>query len=351
MSLAPGHPFTLILRAPWRSLQVALGACLACVAGALALAMPAPWQAGPSTAGQLVLSAEAGDLPAVGAGQLDRLRAAIPDVPVGGAQWVEVRELAPPVLPVSELVVVGAEPAWPALAGFELSDGRGLSAEDARAASPVCLVSQRLAHALDASASPAGLHLRVDQTWLTVVGVLAATDPAQPAPDLVLPLRASTRRLGAEAAAGVDELRVGLPADDPLGRRLVRRVLSGDASSASDPSGGDVDPDAAPLRALRGALGLALAALVAAGLLLQGLGLPAVLGPSARRGLRGAASGGLCSLLLASPGMLAGLPLVGVLVEGAALAPVGCCGPGLALILPVVLGAVVGGISPRAPAS
>ena len=198
------------------------------------------------------------------------LSAALPDVAVGGALELEVVELAPPLLPVDQLSVLAVDTAWLELSGFELAAGRGFSERDAATASSVCVVSPRIVAALGTGITPLGRHLRVDATWLTVVGLLTDAPADAGLPDIAVPLEAGALRMEPASASALDEILLGVSSDDPAVRTLVERVLErahrGRAGWSLD---GAVarDPSAEPLRsALQRALGL----LILTGLALAG---------------------------------------------------------------------------------
>jgi len=203
---------------------------------------------------------------------LTLLSAALPDVAVGGALELEVLELAPPLLPMDQLSVLAVDPTWLELSGLELAAGRGFSERDAATASSVCLVSPRIAAALGTGNAALGRHLRVDATWLTVVGLLADAPADAGLPDIAVPLETGASRMEPAGTRALDEILLGVASDDTVSRNLVARVLErahrGRAGWSLD---GAVarDPSAEPLRrALQRALGM----LVLTGLALVGAG-------------------------------------------------------------------------------
>ncbi len=279
MSLAPGRLFTTVTRAPLRSLLLAFGLSCACWAGlVLQGVLGEGRRQGPAAEGPLRVSAvpvaPGGRQHSLAPDDLDRLRAAMPDVAVGGVLALEPLELAPPLLPVDELVVVAADSTWLGLAGLRVATGRAFSELDA--ASPVCLVSQRLARAMGAGVDPIGRHLRVDGSWLTVVGLLDAERDSAPALDIAVPLEAGLLRLAPASRTALDEILVGAREDDDLSLELVQRVLErahqGGAGWSIE-GGSELD---AATGAQRNTLALALGLLILASLAVAGLSLQAL---------------------------------------------------------------------------
>ncbi len=337
-----------LVAAPLRSSLLALAVALACMAGALMLARlaaPAAALGPPST-----LRVTAAEGSRGGAGlrleQLRQLQATLAGRLVGGAVRLDPQELAPQLAPVDQLSVLAADPQWVALMGIEPRSGRPLLAEDEARAASVCLLSAGMAQALAPDASALGRSLRLDSSWLTVVGTFAGSGRSD-APDLILPLSSGLARL-MPAEGTLDEVLVEDTGDsDGLGA-LVLRVLD---RGQEGPRGWSLRGAGrqGPRGELRGELtllGLVLGlGLLAGGLAFEGLTLP--WGRPLRAGW-----GAICCTLLAVPGLALAQAMAGVL---------GCCAApalpslpwcALALLPGAALGALLGAISPgRAPAS
>lgn len=283
MSLALRRLFTASIRAPWRSLQLVVGVAVVFWAGwALLGVFRLERHQEPAGAGVLrvtgVQVAESGDQRSLGPDDLSLLRGALPELELGGAVGFEVSDLAPPLYPVDELVVVAADPAWLALAGLELSGGRSFSELDALTAAPVCLLSSRMAAALGAGASPVGRHLRADAVWLTVVGQLADAEGGVGVPDITVPLQTGLLRMAPPGETALDQVLVGAPSTDLTTAALVERVLvqaHGGQVGWSIEGGRTGD---ALLSSLRRTLLVALGLLILTGLALVGSALEQLLG-------------------------------------------------------------------------
>ncbi len=76
-------------------------------------------------------------------------------------------------------VVFGVAPAYRAIAGLALSQGRFFDEEEARRAAPVAVLGDGIADALFPGASALDQHVKVNEQWLRVVGV---TRPQMTAP-------------------------------------------------------------------------------------------------------------------------------------------------------------------------
>ncbi len=288
-----------LMRSPLRGLLLALGMALAAGAGLLCASVllgEPRWV--PSTA-PLRLQAEAGSAASLDRETLERVRKAT-GLHLGASRRLEVAELAPPVLPVEELNIRAAEPEWLQLAGLLPERGRGLLPLDEGSAAPVCLVSPRLARALPVDGDALGQRLRLDGTWLTVVGLLPAVEGALP--DLVVPWRTGTQRLarGAPAptellvradARGRGEALLGALARSPAGEAGWSLAQTG---SAGQPAG--LELTLGVLLAL-----LLLAASACGGLALADL-IPRPVTPARR--LQAAA----LALALSVPGLVLGAP-------------------------------------------
>jgi hypothetical protein len=341
-----------LIRTPLRSALLLLGVSLACAAACLLagllLAPSAHRLRPPSEALRVVARPAApGGQPGLTAHDGARLRVALPGSMVGSARSIRVAELAPPLVPVDALTVLAAEPDWLSLQGISTATGRGFNPQDAAAASPVCLVSPRIAHALSGEASPVGRHLRADGTWLTVVGVLSAEDASLQLPDLVLPLEAGLERMVLADSPGVDEVLVERGAGHGL-EVLVGRVLEGEHAGAVswDLEGVRDDTEArpSPLAALAGLL----ACLCLAGLLVAAQALEPILRRAAlpHRGVPWRL--GLLCLLLSSPGLVVAKLVVAHMAELAGLAGgLPSVAWALGVLPPALLGAVMGLLSPR----
>jgi putative ABC transport system permease protein len=64
-------------------------------------------------------------------------------------------------------------PTYAEHSGLSVARGRWLSVEDGATVSPVCVLGARLAHTLFGAADPLGAHIKLNQVWLEVIGVLA----------------------------------------------------------------------------------------------------------------------------------------------------------------------------------
>ncbi|MCC6165067.1 MAG: ABC transporter permease [Acidobacteria bacterium] len=69
-------------------------------------------------------------------------------------------------------VVFGVAPAYQAIAGLTLSEGRFFDAEEAQAAAPVAVLGDGVADALFPGTTPIDKHVKVNEQWLRIVGVI-----------------------------------------------------------------------------------------------------------------------------------------------------------------------------------
>ncbi len=150
----------------------------------------------------------------------------------------------PELVPVpgddTDIRVLGADPAYVAAAGLELLDGRPLTELDEQDRTLVCLVGTSAARALFGTRSPLGERVRVDDVWLTVVGLtqppgggakgvdVDGIDVDDRSWDLVIPLSTSLMRFehsGMESE--LSEIQVALErVEDVVGHTaLARRIL------------------------------------------------------------------------------------------------------------------------------
>ena len=64
-------------------------------------------------------------------------------------------------------------PAYAEHGGLQIATGRWFVAADSATLAPVCVLGARLAHTLFGNSNPVGERIKLNQTWLEVVGVLA----------------------------------------------------------------------------------------------------------------------------------------------------------------------------------
>jgi hypothetical protein len=339
-----------------RVLLLVFGASVACGATCLLLALlwpSSPAQPRPPDAALRLVARPAGDdgLPGLTARDSALLHAALPGVTVGAAIGLSVAEIAPPLLPVEALEIVAAEPGWLTLQGFSLDRGRAFTVQESAGGAPVCLVSPRLAQGLSGEASPVGRHLRLDGSWLTVIGQLGAAPSGLGPPDLLLPLEAGLRRVVDAEHRGVDELLVQR-ATGPGLEALVQRVLAREHPLAPGweliGGGGGRATGSGSLGVLAGLLGC----LCVAGLAVFAQALPPSGSTAPPGGVPTRWRPLVLGLLMASPGLVAAWLALGPLADLAGGPAVPSAWPWVLGPLPVVVvGALVGLVSLRDPAS
>ncbi len=113
--------------------------------------------------------------------------------------------------------VLGVSASYGALLSLALAEGRFLDEEDERSHAQVCVLGERVRRELFGFGSALGQPVRVNEQWLTVVGVLRAAplagsatqgyNVAGSANDLYLPVTTAARKFDASALASpLDEL-------------------------------------------------------------------------------------------------------------------------------------------------
>jgi hypothetical protein len=276
----------------------------------------------------------------------DRLRGALPGILVGGARSLSVGELAPPLVPAEELEVLAADEEWLEIADYAIEEGRGVTPADAASAARVCLVSTELARGLASRGTPIGRNLRLDATWLTVVGRLADSDePGRP--DLVVPLETALRRMVTEEDRGFTSLLVDIPGSDEPGQLLLGRVRDRLAPTSELVKGDLAGRDVAWESLARG-LTVVLALLAGCASLWAiwiSIGLA-----RGRSPFVAVARGAALAPLLATPGLLLLARLWWDFAEDAFLEPrIGVVRWSLGLLLAALLGAIGGALGARRP--
>jgi putative ABC transport system permease protein len=173
---------------------------------------------------------------------VNALRAAMPDATsIGGMRVITPRQIVPKPKEKKGLRFVGAEPGYIAGSPVSLLAGRPLRADDEARSARVALVGERAARELFGRVNAVGERVRVDTTWLTVVGVvragsggetkLAGVDIQDRSGDIVMPL--STSLIAQPAASTLpelDEIQVALadvaaiPGQADVAQRLLGRL-------------------------------------------------------------------------------------------------------------------------------
>ncbi len=173
------------------------------------------------------------------------LREALPRAEaVGGMREVAIREIMPRVEEPGALLVVGAEPAWISVTRIVLVEGRFPDERDEARAAAVCALGEGLRRRFFGNGPAVGERIRLEQSWVTVVGVIGvpggrpgsarAHDPSARVPDVLVPLTTALSRLvlpGFEPE--LSEIRVAvaspevLEAQVALGRRVLARLHAG----------------------------------------------------------------------------------------------------------------------------
>ncbi|MFH1465612.1 MAG: ABC transporter permease [Pseudomonadota bacterium] len=309
----------------------------------LALAMVAP--EGPSATGEgtLLVTATRVDSGNQGLepGDPEALAALVPGLAVGGARELVVTQSVPRVPARVALRVIAADPAWAALAGLRVAKGRALDAEDERTGAAVCVLSPRASRLLE----PGAARIKLDESWWTVVGVLAEPERETAAVDVLLPLHAGMLRLVPQDEAGLGELRIIAP-DGPgaLANRVSRALAALHGGQGAWRVEGQEAPSVCAVqeRAIRGLLfALGACALLLGGLALRGWREAG--GPMFGTSLGMGVAVGLAGSAVA---MLAGSAVAGALGLAGTVAPLGLA---LAVVGPVVGVAI--GAAPSPPGS
>jgi len=305
-----------------RSLACAPLSSLLCFAGlalgglCLALTTARPAKTAGTEGALLVMATHAeDDLPGLDPGDPASLAARLPGLSVGGAREVSVAGTVPRLPSDLDLRVLAGDPTWAELASLRVARGRALDAGDERAAAAVCLLSPRVARWLE----PGNVRIKLDESWWTVVGVLAEPEEEESAVDVLVPLRAGMLRLLPEEQASLDELRVVEPEDAGALAARVSRALNDlhggrgawrvEGEEVAHGVRSDLD------RSVRGLL----LALGACALVLGGMALRiwrAAGGPGAGAGFGiGAMAGFVCGTvaLVAGPSLVTALGLVGTI--------------------------------------
>ena len=167
------------------------------------------------------------------------LRDVLPDaVYIGGLRVIEPEQIYPQPKDTTGLRFVGVEPAHLASSPFQLIAGRALRAEDEAKGARVALVGEKAARLLFGRTPPLHQHIRINGTWVQVVGVvrtgsggstdLEGVDIEDRSGDVMLPL--STSRVASPTsldAAELDEIQIQLgKVEQVLGNLdVVNRLL------------------------------------------------------------------------------------------------------------------------------
>jgi putative ABC transport system permease protein len=156
---------------------------------------------------------------------------------VGGARKIDPPEIVPKPRDVSKLLILGADPAWLAGTSLLLVQGRPLTLADEAALAPVCLLGPVARRQLFGADPALGRKIRLDQTWLTVVGLLeesggtgklAGADAESRAGAILLPLATMLGRLAPEDDhPELTEIQVAVadPSQVEPHAELTRRIL------------------------------------------------------------------------------------------------------------------------------
>jgi putative ABC transport system permease protein len=127
----------------------------------------------------------------------------------------------------SKPAVLGVSHDYAATAGLRLVQGRFFGAPEETASAQVCVLGARSARELFGYDTPLGRDVKVDDVWLTVIGVLGSDTPAQEIPGaalestagvLLLPVTTARRKFEKPPLKDdLDEIRITLDASaDPV---------------------------------------------------------------------------------------------------------------------------------------
>jgi putative ABC transport system permease protein len=161
---------------------------------------------------------------------------------VGALRVLKVREIVPRPKDLGQVRVVGADPAYLSAVHLARVAGRALTLDDERTRSPVCLLGREARRVLFGDQAVIGRPVRIEGTWLTVVGVfeeagrggstsVKGLDLDDRSRDVVMPLATLLGRFPHDAKeAELSEVIVAVRSRDEvlgtsaLARRIVDRL-------------------------------------------------------------------------------------------------------------------------------
>jgi len=185
---------------------------------------------------------QAQEIRRVSAGLSERDRLALAEalpgaLHVGAMRELPVMEMNPRPKDAAKVRVVGASPEWLSGSNLQLRQGRPLTMDDEEHISQVCLLGALAKRELFGAEPALGRWLRVDQTWLRVVGIfgdstdgsrMEGTDLTNRAGSVVVPLNTVLRRLvkdDGKPPYSEIQITVGDPSQVEGHAALARRVV------------------------------------------------------------------------------------------------------------------------------
>ena len=172
----------------------------------------------------------------------DALAAALPEARrVGAARKIDLPELVPRPRDVSRIELWAADPEWLATSHLQLSQGRPLTERDEATMAQVCLLGDTARRELFGARPVLGQRIRVDDVWLTVVGVfddgvssgaeVEGVDLENRDGSIVMPLSTGLNRVVLDdGSPPLTEIQVALSAAEhvsghtQLAKRLLQRL-------------------------------------------------------------------------------------------------------------------------------
>lgn len=166
----------------------------------------------------------------------------LPDVrSIGGMRAFQPHQVVPKPAELKKLRFLGVEPGYLAGSPVSLVSGRPLRAEDEAGSARVALLGERAAREIFGRTDVVGQRLRVERTWLTVVGVVRAgsggqtklegVDVQDRSGDVMMPLSTSLLARPVDSTLPeLDEIQIALgrveaiPGSVDVAGRLLRRL-------------------------------------------------------------------------------------------------------------------------------